>query len=358
MTGCVILPAVDVADGAGRPAGAGRGRHRDRLRRPAGGRAGLAARRRRVDPPGRPRRGVRPRRQPRAARRRRRRGSTSRSSCPAASATTTSLAARAGHRRARGSTSAPRRWSRPDWVRSAIARHGDRIAVGLDVRGTTLAARGWTQDGRRPVGDARPARRRRLRPLRRHRRAPGRHPDRPEPRPAPRGLRAHRPRRWWPAAGCPRWTTCARSPRWCLGVEGAIVGKALYAGAFTLPGGAGGGGRMIASQVSRTGAPWEPVVGYSPRGRRRATRVWVSGCTAIVDGEVVHEGDPYAQTRRRIRNVALAALAAARARRSTTSCAPGSTSSTSRRWEEYGRAHGEAFGDVLPADLDGRGLRR
>src|SRR5438874_6032023 len=35
----------------------------------------------------------------------------------------------------------------PDWVRAAIARHGDRIAVGLDVRGTTLAARGWTQPG-------------------------------------------------------------------------------------------------------------------------------------------------------------------------------------------------------------------
>jgi 1-(5-phosphoribosyl)-5-[(5-phosphoribosylamino)methylideneamino] imidazole-4-carboxamide isomerase/N-(5'phosphoribosyl)anthranilate isomerase len=35
----------------------------------------------------------------------------------------------------------------PDWVRSAIAEHGDKIAVGLDVRGTTLAARGWTQDG-------------------------------------------------------------------------------------------------------------------------------------------------------------------------------------------------------------------
>ena len=28
-----------------------------------------------------------------------------------------------------------------------IAEHGDRIAVGLDVRGTTLAARGWTKDG-------------------------------------------------------------------------------------------------------------------------------------------------------------------------------------------------------------------
>ncbi len=35
----------------------------------------------------------------------------------------------------------------PDWVRSAIARVGDKIAVGLDVRGTTLAARGWTQEG-------------------------------------------------------------------------------------------------------------------------------------------------------------------------------------------------------------------
>jgi 1-(5-phosphoribosyl)-5-[(5-phosphoribosylamino)methylideneamino] imidazole-4-carboxamide isomerase/N-(5'phosphoribosyl)anthranilate isomerase len=35
----------------------------------------------------------------------------------------------------------------PDWVRAAIAKHGDKIAVGLDVRGTTLAARGWTQDG-------------------------------------------------------------------------------------------------------------------------------------------------------------------------------------------------------------------
>ncbi len=35
----------------------------------------------------------------------------------------------------------------PAWTRRAIARYGDRIAVGLDVRGTTLAARGWTQEG-------------------------------------------------------------------------------------------------------------------------------------------------------------------------------------------------------------------
>jgi len=36
---------------------------------------------------------------------------------------------------------------KPDWCASAIARYGDQVAVGLDVRGTTLAARGWTQDG-------------------------------------------------------------------------------------------------------------------------------------------------------------------------------------------------------------------
>jgi phosphoribosylanthranilate isomerase len=35
----------------------------------------------------------------------------------------------------------------PVWCAKALAEHGDRIAVGLDVRGRTLAARGWTQDG-------------------------------------------------------------------------------------------------------------------------------------------------------------------------------------------------------------------
>jgi phosphoribosylanthranilate isomerase len=35
----------------------------------------------------------------------------------------------------------------PAWCRKIIGSHGDRIAVGLDVRGTTLAARGWTREG-------------------------------------------------------------------------------------------------------------------------------------------------------------------------------------------------------------------
>ena len=35
----------------------------------------------------------------------------------------------------------------PDWTARVIERFGDRVAVGLDVRGTTLAARGWTKEG-------------------------------------------------------------------------------------------------------------------------------------------------------------------------------------------------------------------
>jgi phosphoribosylanthranilate isomerase len=123
----------------------------------------------------------------------------------------------------------------PEWTAGVIARHGDQVAVGLDVRGTTLAARGWTREG----GDL------------------------------------------WATlsrlddAGCARYVVtdvtkdgtlrgpnlsllqdvCARTSAPVIasggissladlealrelvgdGVEGAIVGKALYAGAFSLP---------------------------------------------------------------------------------------------------------------------------
>jgi phosphoribosyl isomerase A len=123
----------------------------------------------------------------------------------------------------------------PGWVRGIIAEHGDRIAVGLDVRGTTLAARGWTAEG----GEL-------FEVLGRLN-----------------------------AEGCQRYVVtdvakdgmmtgpnlellrrvCARTDRPViasggvssladllaiaeltpLGVDGAIIGKALYAGAFTLP---------------------------------------------------------------------------------------------------------------------------
>jgi len=35
----------------------------------------------------------------------------------------------------------------PDWTRKVIQLHNEKIAIGLDVRGRTLAARGWTKDG-------------------------------------------------------------------------------------------------------------------------------------------------------------------------------------------------------------------
>jgi phosphoribosylformimino-5-aminoimidazole carboxamide ribotide isomerase/phosphoribosylanthranilate isomerase len=122
----------------------------------------------------------------------------------------------------------------PDWTDRVIRSHGDRIAVGLDVRGTTLAARGWTREGGDLWGVL----------------------ERLE------------------TAGCARYVVtdvtrdgmlngpnvdllrqlCERTDRPViasggvssiddllalhqlvpLGVEGAIVGKALYAGAFTL----------------------------------------------------------------------------------------------------------------------------
>ena len=123
----------------------------------------------------------------------------------------------------------------PSWTARAIAEHGDRVAIGLDVRGTRLAARGWTRDG----GDL-------LEVL-----------DRLD------------------AEGCARYVVtdvdkdgmlqgpnvdllrrvCARTRRpvvasggistlddlvtlaglVAVGVEGAIIGTALYTGAFTLP---------------------------------------------------------------------------------------------------------------------------
>ena len=123
----------------------------------------------------------------------------------------------------------------PAWCARAIAQYGDRIAVGLDVRGTTLAARGWTSEG----GDL--------------------------------WETLHR----LDADGCARYvvtdvgrdgtltgpnlellrSVCAATDRPVVasggvssladlralaeltgeGVEGVIVGKALYAGAFTLP---------------------------------------------------------------------------------------------------------------------------
>ncbi|MCW2742197.1 MAG: putative Endoribonuclease [Blastococcus sp.] len=95
-----------------------------------------------------------------------------------------------------------------------------------------------------------------------------------------------------------------------------------------------------------SGAPWEGIVGYS-RVVVRGDAAWVSGTTSTVDGVVAHPGDAGGQTRQAIANIAAALERAGftvadvvRTRMFVTDIS---------RWEEIGRAHGEAFGDVRPA---------
>jgi 1-(5-phosphoribosyl)-5-[(5-phosphoribosylamino)methylideneamino] imidazole-4-carboxamide isomerase/N-(5'phosphoribosyl)anthranilate isomerase len=123
----------------------------------------------------------------------------------------------------------------PDWVRSAIARYGERIAVGLDVRGTRLAARGWTEEGGDLWStlarlDADGCRRYVVTDVTKDGTLRG---------PNLELLRAVCARTAAPVVASGGVSSlddlraiAALAP---LGVEGAIVGKALYAGEFTLP---------------------------------------------------------------------------------------------------------------------------
>ena len=95
-----------------------------------------------------------------------------------------------------------------------------------------------------------------------------------------------------------------------------------------------------------SGTPWEPIVGYS-RAVRAGDTVYVSGCTATVEGEVVAVDNVYEQARLALQSVvdALSRLGAeprhvVRTRIYVTDIG---------RWHEVGRAHGEVFGDILPA---------
>ncbi len=160
----------------------------------------------------------------------------------------------------------------PEWTARAIAEHGDRVAVGLDVRGTTLAARGWTREG----GDLWDVLQR------------------------------------LDTAGCARYVVTdvtkdgtLRGPNLDLlrdvcgrtgapvvasggvsaladlealralvpiGIEGAIVGKALYAGAFTLPQALDVAGRPSGLRPALRRRPARAAAGLGVRRRRRFAR--------------------------------------------------------------------------------------
>ncbi|HYC39692.1 MAG TPA: RidA family protein [Chitinophagaceae bacterium] len=98
--------------------------------------------------------------------------------------------------------------------------------------------------------------------------------------------------------------------------------------------------------IYASGAPWEEIVGYS-RAVRVGNVIEVTGTVAANElGAVVGEGDAYAQTKFIIGKIAAALEAAGGSLRDVVRTRMFVTDIS--RWEEYGRAHGEFFGEIRP----------